>query len=87
MAFCSIRGLRLSTSDDHKKRFAAAGWHVQAVDGHDPEAVTRAIRKARKVEETEGELQELDAATIQRQRRQEDPGAARVRAGHQPEAG
>jgi len=39
----------LSTSEDHKKRFAAAGWHVQGVDGHDPEAVTRAIRKARKV--------------------------------------
>ena len=34
---------------DHKKRFAAAGWHVQAVDGHDPDAVTRAIRKARNV--------------------------------------
>ena len=30
----------LSTSEDHKKRFAAAGWHVQAVDGHDPDAVT-----------------------------------------------
>jgi transketolase len=39
----------LSTSDDHKKRFAAAGWHVQAVDGHDPDAVMRAIRKARNV--------------------------------------
>ena len=39
----------LSTSDDHKKRFAAAGWHVQAVDGLDPDAVTRAIRKARNV--------------------------------------
>jgi transketolase len=39
----------LSTSEDHKKRFAAAGWHVQGVDGHDPDAVTRAIRKARKV--------------------------------------
>src|SRR4029450_13015239 len=37
----------LSTSEDHKKRFAAAGWHVQAVDGHDPDAVQRAIRKAR----------------------------------------
>ncbi|SJZ37606.1 transketolase [Enhydrobacter aerosaccus] len=39
----------LSTSEDHKKRFAAAGWHVQSVDGHDAEAVTRAIRKARNV--------------------------------------
>jgi transketolase len=39
----------LSTSDDHKKRFAAAGWHVQAVDGLDPDAVTRAIRRARNV--------------------------------------
>jgi transketolase len=41
----------LSTSEDHKKRFAAAGWHVQAVDGLDPDAVTRAIRKARNVSE------------------------------------
>ena len=39
----------LSTSEDHKKRFAVAGWHVQAVDGLDPDAVTRAIRKARNV--------------------------------------
>jgi transketolase len=39
----------LSTSEDHKKRFAAAGWHVQSVNGHDPDAVTRAIRKARNV--------------------------------------
>jgi transketolase len=40
---------RLSTSDDHRKRFAAAGWHVQAVDGHDPDAIARAIRRARNV--------------------------------------
>ena len=39
----------LSTSEDHKKRFAAAGWHVQSVDGLDPDVVTRAIRKARNV--------------------------------------
>jgi len=41
----------LATSEDHKKRFQAAGWHVQEVDGLDQEAVTRAIRKARKVED------------------------------------
>jgi transketolase len=39
----------LATSEDHLKRFAAAGWHVQAVDGFDQNAVTRAIRKAQKV--------------------------------------
>ncbi len=39
----------LATSDDHMKRFAAAGWHVQAVDGFDQNAVARAIRKAQKV--------------------------------------
>jgi transketolase len=39
----------LSTSDDHRKRFAAAGWHVQAVDGLDPDAVARALRRARTV--------------------------------------
>ncbi len=39
----------LSTAEDHKKRFLAAGWHVQEVDGLDQEAVTRAIRRARNV--------------------------------------
>ncbi len=39
----------LSTSEDHMKRFTAAGWHVQAVDGFDQDAVARAIRKAQKV--------------------------------------
>jgi transketolase len=39
----------LATSDDHLKRFAAAGWHVQHVDGFDQDAVARAIRKAQKV--------------------------------------
>ena len=39
----------LATSEDHLKRFTAAGWHVQAVDGFDQEAVARAIRKAQKV--------------------------------------
>ena len=39
----------LATSEDHLKRFTAAGWHVQAVDGFDQDAVARAIRKAQKV--------------------------------------
>ncbi|MDE4132068.1 transketolase [Phaeobacter sp. QD34_3] len=37
----------LSTSMDQKKRFEAAGWHVQAVDGHAPEAIAAAIAAAR----------------------------------------
>ncbi len=36
----------LSVSDDQQARFAAYGWHVQAVDGHDPEAVAAAIEAA-----------------------------------------
>ncbi|VDS08346.1 Transketolase 1 [Paracoccus haematequi] len=36
----------LSTSTDQKARFAAAGWHVQAVDGHDRDAVAAAIQAA-----------------------------------------
>ncbi|GLS29008.1 transketolase [Mesorhizobium albiziae] len=37
----------LSTSMDQPKRFNAAGWHVQSVDGHDAEAVATAIETAR----------------------------------------
>ncbi|TNE62474.1 MAG: transketolase [Alphaproteobacteria bacterium] len=33
----------LSTSEDMAMRFEAAGWHVQAVDGHDAEAIEVAI--------------------------------------------
>lgn len=40
-------GTDLSTSTDQKARFAAAGWHVQNVDGHDREAVAAAITAAR----------------------------------------
>ncbi len=40
-------GTELSTSTDQKARFAASGWHVQAVDGHDREAVAAAIEAAR----------------------------------------
>jgi len=37
----------LSISEDMPARFRAAGWHVQAVDGHDIEAVDAAITAAR----------------------------------------
>lgn len=39
----------ISTSTDQVKRFEAAGWHVQAVDGHDNEAIAAAIEAARAV--------------------------------------
>ncbi len=36
-------------TDDTPKRFEAYGWQViRAVDGHDPEAIVRAIRRARR---------------------------------------
>ncbi len=38
----------LSTSTDQIARFRASGWQVQAVDGHDREAVAKAIEAARK---------------------------------------
>lgn len=37
----------LAVSDDQKKRFEAAGWHVVSCDGHDMEAVAAAIEAAR----------------------------------------
>ncbi|SFJ22473.1 transketolase [Celeribacter neptunius] len=37
----------LSTSMDQGKRFEAAGWHVQAIDGHDTDAIAKAIEAAR----------------------------------------
>ncbi len=40
---------RLSFSDDVKKRFEAVHWHVQSIDGHDRNAVRKAIKKAQKV--------------------------------------
>ena len=36
----------LAVSDDQGARFAAYGWDVQTVDGHDPEAIAAAIAKA-----------------------------------------
>ncbi|MEQ8249868.1 MAG: transketolase [Oceanibaculum nanhaiense] len=40
----------LSTSEDQQGRFKAAGWDVQAVDGHDPAAIEAAITQARKTD-------------------------------------
>jgi transketolase len=37
----------LADSVDQVKRFEACGWHTLSVDGHDPEAVARAIEQAR----------------------------------------
>jgi transketolase len=37
----------LATSDDQVKRFEASGWAATRVDGHDPEAVAKAIAAAR----------------------------------------
>jgi len=37
----------LTVSDDQAARFAAAGWHVQAIDGHDPDEIANAIAAAR----------------------------------------
>jgi transketolase len=46
----SIEGeTRLAYSDDAKRRFEALGWHVQKIDGHDRDAIRKAIRKAQKV--------------------------------------
>ncbi len=38
----------LSVSDDQAARFTACGWHVQAIDGHDPAAIAEAIEAAQK---------------------------------------
>ncbi|NAZ36035.1 transketolase [Rubellimicrobium sp. CFH 75288] len=36
----------LADATDQGARFAASGWHVQAIDGHDPDAIDAAIRAA-----------------------------------------
>ena len=45
----SIEGeTRLAFSEDVKKRFEAAGWHVQHIDGHDRAAIRKAIKRAQR---------------------------------------
>ena len=36
----------LSVSDDQVARFKSYGWHAEAIDGHDPEAIADAIERA-----------------------------------------
>ena len=38
----------LSTNLDQRARFAAAGWHTIAIDGHDPAAIEAAIAEAKR---------------------------------------
>jgi len=45
----SIDGpISISESGDQILRFKAAGWSTQTIDGHDPEAISKAIEKAKK---------------------------------------
>jgi transketolase len=37
----------LATSTDQLRRFEAAGWHTQRIDGHDPKSIATAIAAAR----------------------------------------
>src|SRR5260221_8009516 len=46
----SIEGeTRLSFTEDVKKRYDAYGWHTLFIDGHDRDAIRKAIRKAQRV--------------------------------------
>lgn len=40
--------VELSDRTDQVQRFKASGWHVQEVDGHDPDQIDAAIEKAKK---------------------------------------
>ncbi|SFD98740.1 transketolase [Roseivivax sediminis] len=40
--------LDIADRTDQPKRFEAAGWHVQEIDGHDPAAIDAAIEAAKK---------------------------------------
>jgi len=45
-SICIDGDCALATSEDQIKRFEAAGWDTQAIDGHDPEQIAAAIEKA-----------------------------------------
>jgi len=43
-------GTDLATSEDELRRFAAAGWQAEAIDGHDTDAAAAALARARQAE-------------------------------------
>ncbi|MDA0655663.1 MAG: transketolase, partial [Proteobacteria bacterium] len=43
---CIDGATTMTVSDDQQMRFQAAGWHTQAIDGHDPDAIATAIEAA-----------------------------------------
>ena len=43
----STAPISLSDSTDQVKRFEASGWRAMRIDGHDPEAIDRALTEAR----------------------------------------
>jgi transketolase len=40
----------LTVSDDQPSRFAACGWHVLSIDGHDPDAIAAALTEAQQTD-------------------------------------
>ncbi len=45
---CIDGATNMTTSDDQCKRFEASGWDTQAIDGHNPAAIARALKRAKK---------------------------------------
>ena len=48
---CIDGPVSMTETGDQQARFRAMGWDVQAVDGHDPEAVAKAIEAAQKTDQ------------------------------------
>ena len=66
----SIDGpLSLADSVDQVKRFEAAGWLAERIDGHDPKAIADAIARAQKADRpTHDRLQDRHRASARRPR-------------------